>query len=79
MKPATWRKALRLARNIIANALSVSNPLRRHRIEAHVLHGWAGASAFAQRMGLSLEGVRRQAGAQGESIEIWAITGPVKG
>ena len=37
-----------------------------------VLHGWAGASMFAQRLGLQLEGIRHGAGARGESIEVWA-------
>lgn len=75
----SWRKAIRHARTLVASALAPDNPQRRHRIEAHVLHGWGGASDFAARLGLRLEGVMHQAGAQGESIEVWAITGPVKG
>ena len=79
MRAQSWRKALRQTRTVIARALDVSNPEQRHRIEAHVLQGWAGASGFAGRLGLALEGVMQQAGAQGESIEVWAATGPTKG
>lgn len=75
----SWRKALRATRTVIANAMDPDNPQRRHRIEAQVLQGWRGASEFASRLGLTLEGVMRQAGAQGESFEVWATTGPVKG
>jgi len=67
----SWRKTLRATRTVAAEALRAGQV---HRIEAHVLHGWTGASAFAQRLGLTLEGIRRQAGAQGESIEVWAKT-----
>jgi hypothetical protein len=79
MRSQSWRKALRQTRTVIANAMAPGNPERRRRIEAHVLHGWGGATGFAQRLGLTLEGVMQQAGAQGESIEVWAATGPTKG
>ena len=74
MSAASWRKALRVARTVIANALALENSLRRHRVEAHVLHGWTGASSFARRLGLQLEGIKRAAGSGGESIEVWAAT-----
>ena len=74
MSPASWRKALRATRTVIGNALALDNSLRRHRVEAHVLHGWSGASNFAGRLGLQLEGIKRAAGAGGESIEVWAVT-----
>ena len=79
MVPQTWRKALRATRTVLGNALDPANPLRRHRVEAHVLQGWFGASEFARRLGLDLEGVRRHAGAQGESIEVWSVVADVKG
>ena len=79
LRPQSWRKLLRHTRRVLAMATDADNPARVHRVEAHVLHGWAGASAFAQRLGLVLEGVRQQAGAGGESIETWALCGPVKG
>lgn len=75
----SWRKALRATRTVVGNAMRLDNPQHRHRIEAQVLQGWRGASEFASRLGLTLEGVMRQAGAQGESFEVWAATGPVKG
>lgn len=74
MSPPSWRKALRATRTVIGNALAPENSMRRHRVEAYVLHGWIGASAFAQRLGLRLEGVKHAAGAGGESIEVWATT-----
>lgn len=75
----SWGKALQATRTVIGNALALDNPLRRHRVEAHVLHGWAGAARFAAGLGMQCEGIRRQAGAGGESIELWAVCGPVKG
>lgn len=74
MSAASWRKALRATRTVLSNALAMDNTMRRHRVEAHVLHGWSGASRFAECLGLRLEGVRQAAGAQGESIEVWAAT-----
>lgn len=76
---ASWRKALRATRTVLGNALAMDNTMRRHRVEAHVLSGWASAAAFAGRLGLEFEGVRRAAGAGGESIEIWAATSLPKG
>lgn len=68
MSAASWRKALRVSRTLLATAPRAGV----HRVEAHVLHGWAGASMFAQRLGLQLEGIRHNAGSRGESIEVWA-------
>lgn len=78
MSASSWRKALRATRTVLSNALSMDNTMRRHRVEAHVLHGWIGASAFAERIGLRCEGIRRAAGAHGESIEVWAATAQPK-
>lgn len=75
----SWRKALRATRTVIGRALADDNPMRRHRIEAHVLRGWSGASRFAQHLGLELEAVRRNAGARGESVEVWVVLGDPKG
>lgn len=75
MTAASWGKALRAARIVAKGAELIG----LHRVEAHVLHGWAGASGFAQRIGLQFEGIRRCAGAGGESIEMWAATGQTKG
>jgi len=71
MSPASWRKALRTTRTVIASAPRAGV----HRVEAHVLSGWAEASRFAEALGLTLEGVRAHAGSRGESIEVWASAG----
>ena len=76
MRPQSWRKALRQTRTVIGSAMDAGNPERRRRVEAHVLSGWTEAAEFARRLGLTLEGVMRQAGARGESIEVWATAGP---
>ena len=68
LSPSSWRKALRATRIVIGNAPAAGV----HRVEAHVLHGWRGASDFAARLGLGLEGIRLRAGKGGESIEVWA-------
>lgn len=69
MTGASWRKALRTTRTVIASAPKAGV----HRVEAHVLCGWDQASRFAEALGLVLEGIRAHAGARGESIEVWAI------
>lgn len=71
LRPATWRKAIRATRTVIASAPRAGV----HRVEAHVLQGWREASGFAEALGLKLEGVRQAAGARGESIEVWARVG----
>lgn len=73
------RKLLRLCGTVKANALDTSRPEGRHRIEAHVLSSWADARALVDRLGFTYEGTRRQAGAAGEDVDVWAITGPAKG
>lgn len=70
MSGASWRKAIRATRTVLASAPRAGV----HRVEAHVLHGWAGASGFAEALGMELEGIRRCVGARGESIEVWAQT-----
>jgi hypothetical protein len=68
-----WRQIVRATRTVLRNATDPANPERRHRIEAHVLHGWAGASRLADHIGLRLEGIRWGAGAGGEAIEVWGL------
>lgn len=76
----SWRKVLRLARNILAVATDPASPQYLHRVEAHVLGGWVGAERFADRIGgLMFEGTRRAAGSRGEDVHVWAWTGPAKG
>lgn len=72
-KLRTWRPILRHMRAVIDAATREDNPQRRRRIEAHVLHGWAGASRLAGWIGLSFEGLRMGAGAGGESFEMWGL------
>jgi len=72
LTPQSWRKTLRATRTVLESALDPDGPHKVHRVEAHVLHGWDGASRFAQHLGLQLESIRRHAGARGESIEVWA-------
>lgn len=69
----SWRKLIRLGRNIIANAMDPTNQHHKRRIEAHVLKGWDAAERFASHMGLQYEGTRRCAGYRGEDFETWAI------
>lgn len=74
----TWRKVVRLGRTVLMNATDPQHPQYRHRIEAHVLAGWAEAERFAPRFGFRPEGVRRAAGSGGEDFQTWAIVGPVR-
>lgn len=79
LKAQSWRKLVRLARTVLANAADAGHEQYRHRIEAHVLASWSGARILAQRLGFHYEGIRRGAGRRGEDIEVWAIVGPAKG
>jgi hypothetical protein len=78
LSPQTWRKVIRLGRTVLMNAANSRHAQYRHRIEAHVLAGWAEAERFAPRFGFRLEGVRRGAGSGGEDFQTWAIVGPVR-
>lgn len=69
----SWRKLIRLGRNIITKAMDPANQYQKRRIEAHVLKGWDAAERFACHMGLQYEGTRRRAGYRGEDFETWAI------
>lgn len=76
----SWRKVLRATRTILSVACNPSSQQYLHRVEAHVLGGWTGAAAFAERIGLlQFEGTMRCAGSRGEDVHVWAWTGPVKG
>lgn len=69
----SWRVVVRHAHDLVRSAVHPDNPQRRRRVEAHVLHGWRGASALVQHLGLSFEGLRLGAGAGGESFELWGL------
>lgn len=69
MPLAAWKESVRLARRVIANAAGAGV----RRLEAHVLHGWEGAARLVRHVGFALEGIRRGAGANGESIEVWGL------
>lgn len=73
MTGQSWRKLVRKARTVAANAMNPEHPQHRHRIEAHVLSTWRSASRFAARLGFTLEGVRRGAGSAGEDIEMYGM------
>ena len=77
MREQSWRHVLRQTRTVIERASAHDNPERRHRIEAHVLHGWAGATKLVRHLGFRFEGIRHQAGANGESFEVWAHLSPI--
>lgn len=70
MSGASWRKAIRATRTVLASAPRAGV----HRVEASVLNAWPEAALFASTLGLRCEGVRLNAGARGESIEMWART-----
>lgn len=74
MTPQSWKKLLRFSRTVKANVLNPAHEHHRHRIEAHVLSRWPGAKRFAARLGMTLEGTRVAAGANGEDIGVWAVT-----
>lgn len=63
MTPATWKKLIRHGRIVLANASK-----RLRRVECHVLSTWGEAEVFARRMGFDLEGVRRNAGRDGQDV-----------
>jgi hypothetical protein len=63
MSPSAWKKLLRHGRIVLGNA---SKQLRR--VECHVLGTWAEARLFAEREGFELEGVRQNAGRDGQDI-----------
>lgn len=63
MTPQAYKKLMRHGRIVLANA---SRRLRR--VECHVLSTWGKAEVFARRMGFELEGVRRNAGRDGQDI-----------
>lgn len=67
---ASWRKAIRATRTVLASAQRAGV----HRVEANVLNAWPEASRFVAALGMQCDGVRRHAGARGESIEVWAAT-----
>lgn len=77
--PHSWGKVMRLARNVLSNALDPRNTHYKHRIEAHTLAAWDGAADLAKRLGFAHEGIRRAAGAGGEDMHVWAMYGPKKG
>jgi hypothetical protein len=63
MRPVTWKKLIRHGRIVLGNA---SKQLRR--VECHVLGSWAEAVLFAERIGFEVEGVRRNAGRDGQDL-----------
>lgn len=75
----SWATVMRLARTVLGNVLDPANVHYRHRVEAHTLAGWSGAAGLAKRLGFVHEGTRRAAGAGGEDMHVWAMTGPAKG
>ena len=79
MTGQSWRKLIRQVRTLVAHACNPAHPEYRHRVEAHVLDGWAEAAEFVRRLGFELEHTRRQAGRGGESVQVWVRLGPVKG
>lgn len=79
MRRETWRKLMRQARTVFSNVEDPGHPEYRHRVEAHVLEGWAEAGRFAAGLGFVHEHTRKAAGSKGESIQVWVRLGPVKG
>lgn len=79
MRRQSWQKLIRQARTVLGNAGNPACPEYRHRIEAHVLEGWAEASRFAEGLGFKHEHTRERAGANGENLQVWVRLGPVKG
>lgn len=77
LRPASWREVIRRTRHVMQRAMADDNPAKRQRLEAHVLHGWAGASRLVDTLGFQLEGIRRRAGSGGESIEVWGCVAPI--
>jgi hypothetical protein len=61
--PASWKKLIRHSRKVMVNA---SKQLRR--VECYVLSTWPEALEFARREGFEVEGVRRNAGRDGQDV-----------
>lgn len=78
LRDVSWRHVMRATRSVLERAAAEDNPERRHRVEAHVLFGWHGASRLVRRLGFRFEGIRHQAGANGESFEVWAYLAPIR-
>lgn len=78
LRMETWRKLIRQARIVLATAGNPAHPEYRHRIEAHVLDGWAEASRFVRHLGFRHEHTRERAGSGGENIQVWTRLGLVK-
>lgn len=76
LRRSSWIAVVRAMHRVLRASTATDNPQRRRRIEAHVLHGWVGASALARHMGLQFEGLRLGAGARGESFEMWGLVAP---
>lgn len=74
----SWRNLLRHARTVLANVCNPDHPHYRHRVEAHTLAGWKEADAFAERLGLRLEGRRFAVGCGGEDVNVWVRIGAPK-
>lgn len=77
MRQASWREVVRRTRHVMQRAVDPTNPARRQRLEAHVLHGWTGASRLVDALGFQMEGIRRRAGSGGESIEVWGCVASI--
>jgi hypothetical protein len=63
MRPVTWKKLIRHGRIVLSNASE-----RLRRVECHVLASWPEAVLFAKRMGFEVEGVRANAGRDGQDL-----------
>jgi hypothetical protein len=63
MRPVTWKKLIRHGRIVLGNASK-----RLRRVECHVLSTWTEAVVFAKRAGFEVEGVRHNAGRDGQDI-----------
>jgi len=74
----SWRNLLRHARTVLANVCNPDHPHYRHRVEVHTLVGWKEADAFAERLGLRLEGRRFAVGCGGEDVNVWVRIGAPK-
>ncbi len=79
MQQQTWRKGIRAARGLLDQVADPANAEYRHRIEAHVLDGWAEAAEFIKRLGFRHEHTRERMGKNGENVQVWVRLGPVKG
>ncbi|MBB1601897.1 GNAT family N-acetyltransferase [Variovorax sp. UMC13] len=68
MSHQSWKKLLRFCRTVRGNALQTTR-----RIECTVLATWTQAARFAESLGFELEGVKREAGKDGQDILLYAI------